>query len=668
MSILSAVANTVRTLSADQVEQAKSGHPGLPLGCAEIGATLFGEVLRHDPSAPDWPDRDRFVLSAGHGSAWLYSLLHLSGYDVSLDDLRQFRQLHSNTPGHPEYGYTPGVETTTGPLGAGFGNAVGMALAERMAAAKFNRPDFPVVGHRVYVLAGDGDMMEGVTSEAASMAGHLGLGNLIVLYDDNSITIDGSTELAFTEDVAARFTAYGWAVEHIDGHDVDAIRKAIERAETETERPSLIVAKTRIGRYSTKEGSEESHGAPLGEDAVAALKQSLNMPEESFHVSDAVREYFAERQDAWRKDRETWLELFEAWSEAYPELRAQWDAAHAGEISTDLKTQLAELDAGKAVATRQASGMALQITAGEVPHLAGGSADLTPSNNSFIEGEAAVTKDNFSGRNIHFGVREHAMGAVANGMALHGGWRPFVATFLVFADYMRPAIRLAALMKQPTLFVLTHDSVYLGEDGPTHQPVEHLESLRVIPNVHVYRPASTQEVGLSWWHALERNDGPSVLALTRQALPILDGAATTPEAFARGGYVIRPEADGKRLKLVLIATGSEVATAWAAAEQLEEQGHGVRVVSVPCRETLLEQPAEYLAQLFGEDVETADSPVRRMTVEAGAAGGWHRFARPGDVVYSIDRFGESAPGDEVAAALGFSVADVTAAARRLLDA
>lgn len=668
MSILSTVANTVRTLSADQVERAKSGHPGLPLGCAEIGAVLFGETLRHDPGAPDWPNRDRFILSAGHGSAWLYSLLHLSGYDVSLDDLKQFRQLHSKTPGHPEYGYTVGVETTTGPLGAGFGNAVGMALAERMSAARFNRPDFPVVDHRVYVLAGDGDMMEGVSSEAASLAGHLGLGNLIVIYDDNAITIDGSTELAFTESVPERFAAYGWAVDHVDGHDLDAVAAALQRAQRETERPSLIVAKTRIGRYSSKEGSADSHGAPLGEDSVRELKEALGMPQEAFHVPDGVRQYFARRREQWQQERARWEQLFAAWSEKHPELRREWDAAHKGELPPELEHELAGLDAGKPVATRQASGMALQIAAAHLPYLAGGSADLTPSNNSFIQDEPAVGRGDFRGRNIHFGVREHAMGAIANGMALHGGWRPYVATFLVFSDYMRPAVRLAALMKQPTIFVFTHDSVYLGEDGPTHQPVEHLEALRLIPNVHVQRPATTKETGLAWWAALQRTDGPTVLALTRQGLPLLEGAATTPENFARGGYVIRPEADDKPVELVLIATGSEVATAWAAAERLEAEGRSVRVVSVPCREKLLEQSEDYIEQILGAGDDAAEGSVRRMTVEAGSSGAWYRFLRPGDRAYSIDRFGESAPGDEVAALFGFTVDKVADAARQLLEA
>lgn len=661
MSVLTAVANTVRTLSADQVEEARSGHPGLPLGCAEIGAALFGEIMRHDPLRPDWPNRDRFILSAGHGSAWLYSLLHLSGYEVTLDDLRRFRQLGSNTPGHPEYGYTPGVETTTGPLGAGFGNAVGMAIAERMLAQKFNRPDFPIVDHRTYVLAGDGDMMEGISSEAASLAGHLGLGNLIVIYDDNSITIDGSTDLAFTESVGDRFKAYGWAVESIDGHDIDAIKAAVERAQQETQRPSLIIAKTRIGRYSTKEGSAESHGAPLGEDSVRALKETLGMPADKFYVSDDVKQYFANKRAEWQKQRQDWEALFERWSQAYPELRVQWDAAHKLELPAELKEELAALDAGKPVATRQASGMALQIAAKQLPYLVGGSADLSPSNNSYIEGEGAIKQGDFSGRNIHFGVREHAMGAIANGMALHGGLRPYVATFLVFSDYMRPTIRLAALMKQPTLHIFTHDSIYLGEDGPTHQPIEHLEALRVIPNVHVYRPATTKEVGLAWWHALKRTDGPSVLALSRQALPVLQGAATTAENFARGGYTIRREREDQPLSLVFIATGSEVSTAWEAAERLEAEGYGVRVVSVPCRETLLEQPADYLDELLGGD------DVKRIAVEAGVAGGWYRLTRPDDVVYCLERFGESGPGDEVAAHFGFTVDALTDKARELLQ-
>lgn len=661
MSILTTVSNTVRTLAADAVERAKSGHPGLPLGCAEIGTALFADILRHDPTTPDWANRDRFILSAGHGSMLLYALLHMSGYDVTMDDLKNFRQLGSRTPGHPEYGYTAGVETTTGPLGQGFANAVGMALAERMLAAKYNRPGYDIVDHYTYVLASDGDMMEGVASEAASIAGHLGLGKLIVIYDDNKITIDGSTDLAFTESVADRFKAYGWSVESIDGHDLDAIRASVQRARQVTDKPSLIVARTKIGRHSLKEDSAASHGAPLGEEAVAALKETLGMPAEPFHVPEEVYDYFKARRDVWRAAREEWEAKFAAWSEAHPELRLAWDAAHANELVPELEQELAALTADKPTATRQLSGQALQIAAEHVPYLIGGSADLTPSNNSYIEDEPAVQADDFSGRNIHFGVREHAMAAMANGISLHGGLRPYVATFLVFSDYMRPSIRLSALMKQPVIYLFTHDSVYLGEDGPTHQPIEHVEALRLIPGVHVWRPSGAQETGLAWLHALQRTDGPTALVLTRQGLPALEGALTSQEGVAKGGYVIRKESQGAEPELVLIATGSEVGLAWEAAERLEADGHAVRVVSVPCRELFLRQPESYRDEVLG------GANARRMTLEIGVGSGWYQLVRPGDMVYSLERYGESGPGGQVAEHLGFSVERVTEAAKTLLS-
>lgn len=660
MSILTTVAHTVRTLSADAVEKAKSGHPGLPLGCAEIGTALFSEVLRHDPAAPRWPNRDRFVLSAGHGSMLLYALLHLTGYEVSMDDIKQFRQLGSKTPGHPEYGYTPGVETTTGPLGQGLGNAVGMALAERMLAARYNRPGYDIVDHYTYVLASDGDMMEGVASEAASLAGHLKLHKLIVIYDDNKITIDGSTDLAFTESVAGRFEAYGWSVETIDGHDLEAITAAVARARQVTDKPSLIVARTTIGRHSVKENTSAVHGAPLGEDAVKALKEALGMPQDPFYVPPEVYEFFAAKREGWRAAREEWEAKFAAWSEAYPELRRQWDAAHGRLLPGELETELAALTADKPTATRALSGRALQIAAKHVPSLVGGSADLTPSNNSYIEGSEAVRAGDFSGRNIHFGVREHAMGAMANGLSLHGGLRPYVATFLVFSDYMRPSIRLAALMKQPVIYLFTHDSVYVGEDGPTHQPIEHIEALRLIPGLKVWRPATARETGLAWLQALKRTDGPSALILTRQGLSVLEEALTTPEAVAKGGYVIRRETGGTEPELVFIATGSEVGLAWAAADRLAAEGRSVRIVSVPCRELFLEQPEAYRDEVLG------GAGARRMTLEIGVGAGWHRLTRPGDMVYSLERYGESGPGGQVAEHLGFSVEKIVEAARSLL--
>jgi len=659
MSVLTTVAHTVRVLAADAVEEAKSGHPGLPLGCAEIGTAIYAEALRHDPTAPDWPNRDRFVLSAGHGVMLQYALLHLSGYDLPMEELKRFRQLGSRAPGHPEYGVTPGVETTTGPLGQGLANGVGMALAEAVLAARFNRPGYNVVDHYTYVLASDGDMMEGVASEAASLAGHLRLSKLIVVYDANGVSIDGSTDLTFTESVARRFEAYGWHVEEVDGHDIDALRASLARARERGTGPNLIVARTRIGRHSPKEGSAESHGAPLGSEAVAALKAAIGFPGEAFYVPEEVYAYFAERRQAWAKTRQEWESLFAAWSAAYPELRAEWDQRFSLQLPEGLLPALDGLAPGKPVATREASGMALQIVAEHVPGLIGGSADLTPSNNSFIKNAPALAPGEYSGRNIHFGVREHAMGAICNGMALHGGVRPYCATFLVFSDYMRPAVRMAALMGQPVIYLFTHDSIYLGEDGPTHQPIEQLEALRLIPNLRVFRPATVRETGLAWWQALARANGPTALALTRQKLPLLAEAKTDPANFARGGYVIRPEAPGLPLRLVLIASGSEVALAWTAAEQLEREGIGTRVVSVPCRELFLEQPEEYQTTVLGGE------SVRRMTLEAGAAGGWYRLVRPGDRVYSLDRFGESGPGDEVAAHLGFSVDAVVAAAKEL---
>jgi len=660
MSIYRTIAHTVRALAADAVEKAQSGHPGLPLGCAEIGTAIFAEALRHDPTAPLWPNRDRFVLSAGHGSMLLYALLHLTGYDVTMDDLQRFRQLGSRTPGHPEYGVTPGVETTTGPLGQGLANAVGMAIAEAVLAQRFNRPGYPIVDHYTYVLASDGDMMEGVASEAASLAGHLRLHKLIVVYDANGISIDGSTDLTFTESVADRFRAYGWIVDEVDGHDVDAVIRVLAAARERGTGPNLIVARTRIGRYSPKEGSAESHGAPLGADAVRTLKEAIGFPQDPFYVPAEVYAFFAERREAWTQRRREWEALFEAWSREYPELRAEWDQRHGHYLPPELREALLRLDPGKPVATREASGMALQVAAAHVPALMGGSADLTPSNNSDIKGSPALAPGDFSGRNIHFGVREHAMGAICNGMSLHGGVRPYCATFLVFSDYMRPAVRMAALMGQPVIYLFTHDSIYLGEDGPTHQPVEQLEALRVIPNLRVFRPATVQEVGLAWWHALARTDGPTALALTRQKLPVLPGATVDPEGFARGGYVIRREAPDRPLRLVLVATGSEVALAWSVAEQLESEGYGVRVVSMPCRELFLAQPAGYREQVLG------GQDVRRLTLEAGAGAGWARLTRPGDLVYSLERFGESGPGAAVAAHLGFSVDQVLAAARELL--
>ncbi|NLN29120.1 MAG: transketolase [Firmicutes bacterium] len=654
--MLTTIAHTVRGLTADAVEKAKSGHPGMPLGCAEIGAVLYSDVLKHDPTDPAWPDRDRFVLSAGHGSMFIYSFLHLTGYDLPMSELKNFRQLGAKTAGHPEYGLVPGVETTTGPLGQGVANAVGMALAERMLAAKFNRPGYEIVDHYTYVLAGDGCLMEGVSAEASSLAGHLGLGKLIVIYDSNQISIEGDTELAFTESVADRYRAYGWQVLEINGHDFQAIADALAAARAEKNKPSLIVARTRIGRYSALEGSEKSHGAPLGEENVKALKKALGLPDEEFYVPQEVYDFYAERRKVWTERRREWEKLFAEWSARYPELRSEWDAAMSPAATIDIAEKIEPFAVGTSQATRKSSQVVLQQMAKELPHLVGGSADLAPSTLTLIDDSPSVQRGDYAGRNLHFGVREHAMGAIVNGMALHGGFLPYCATFLVFSDYMRPPIRLAALMGLPVIFVFTHDSIYVGEDGPTHQPIEQLESLRLIPNLRVIRPADAEEVRYAWAQAVSRTDGPTALILTRQNLPVIERTGGTVADSVRGGYVVK-DADGP--DIVLVASGSEVPLCIEAAQKLEAQGKKARVVSVPCRELFLEQDAAYREQVLPPGVP-------RVIVEAGVTVGWHVLTQPGDVVIGLNRFGESGKGPEVAAYLGLTPERVADEALKLL--
>jgi transketolase len=643
---LQRIAHVVRGLAADGVERAKSGHPGLPLGCAEIGSVLFFDIMKHSPANSKWPQRDRFVLSGGHGSMLLYSLLHLSGYNVSLDDLRAFRQVGSNTPGHPEYGDTDGVETTTGPLGQGIANAVGMAIAERMAAARFNRPGFEIVDNFTYVLAGDGDLMEGVSAEASSLAGHLKLGKLIVIYDSNKITIEGSTDITFTESVKDRYAAYGWHVQEIDGHSIADIQKAVAEAQKVKDRPSLIVARTSIAKWApTKEGSASAHGSPLGGEEVKGLKRAIGLPEdEEFYVPEELRSLAEYMREKGKSREEEWNELFARWSKEYPELADQWNRWMAGAVPEDVDEVLGMFSPGEKVATRAASGKVLNALAAKIRNLIGGSADLAPSNNTYLEGMGDVRPDDFSGRNFNFGVREHAMGAIVNGIQLYGGFRVFGATFLVFSDYMRPAIRLAALMKLPVVFVLTHDSVYVGEDGPTHQPIEHTESLRLIPNLRVYRPADAEETAWSWVEALKRSDGPSCLVLTRQSLPVMEKADGWD--FTRGGYTLYQS--GEPLQLILAASGSEVSLALKAAHLLEEKGVAVRVVSIPCAEVFYAQDEGYRRSVLPDGL-----PI--MVVEAGVTRGWYSL-KPGAqiTVYGIDRFGVSGPGDEVAAKLGLT--------------
>ena len=647
---LQKIAHVVRGLSADGVQKAKSGHPGLPLGCAEIGSVMFFEVLNHNPANPDWPNRERFILSGGHGSILLYSLLHLTGYDVSLDDLKSFRQLGSKTPGHPEYGHTPGVETTTGPLGQGIGNAVGMAIGERMAATRFNRPEYEVVDHYTYVLAGDGDLMEGISSEASSLAGHLKLGKLIMIYDSNRITIEGSTDITFTESVKDRYMAYGWHVQEIDGHNIAELQQAIVEAKKVTDQPSLIVAHTKIAKGApTKVDTAGAHGAPLGEEEIVGLKKAIGLPEDKhFYVPDDIQSLAQVMKEKGQQKENEWSKLFEAWKKEYPDLAEQWDTWTSGKLPRDIEEVLTLFPEGTTLATRAASGKVLNALAEKVENLVGGSADLAPSTITYLEGKGDIRPTDFSGRNFNFGVREHGMAAVLNGLSLYGLFRVFGATFLVFSDYMRPSIRLSALMHQPVVYVLTHDSIYVGEDGPTHQPIEHTESLRLIPNLHVYRPSDAEETAWSWVEALRRTDGPSALILTRQGLPVTKKPAGWD--FTKGGYIIREET--KPLAVVLAASGSEVSLALEAAELVEKEGLGVRVVSVPCREVFLEQDETYRMNVIPTGVPT-------LAIELGVGSGWYSINPKGNVsVYSLNRFGASGPGQKVAEYLGFTAQKV----------
>ena len=641
------IANIVRGLAVDMIEKANSGHPGLPLGCAEIGAVLFGDVLKYDSAVPDWPDRDRFVLSAGHGSAWLYSLLHLSGYDLSLDDLKKFRQLNSKTPGHPEYGETPGVEVTTGPLGQGFANAVGMALAEKMLAARFNTEDYKMVDHHTYTLLGDGCMMEGITSEAASLAGHLGLGKLIAIYDDNGICLAGKTSATFTESVADRFRAYHWKViDHINGHSIEEFKAAIIKAKETEDKPTLIIAKTHIGYGApTKQDSCNCHGAPLGEEEVKGLKRNLGLPlEEKFYVSSEVKEFFEDRKKQLTKKRKEWENKFAQWAQKYPELKEQWDKAINLTIPQDL--ELDSLEIKSPVATRVASSIILNKLADKIPYLIGGSADLEPSTKAYLSKYEDVQKDNFTGRNIRFGVREHAMGAIVNGIAVHKGFRPYCSTFFVFSDYMRPAIRMAALMKLPVIYIFTHDSFFVGEDGPTHQPVEQLESLRTIPNLKIIRPADEEETKLAWREILKKTEEPTALILSRQDLPHLEKSRGVKE-FARGGYIISHQ-EKEVPQVVLMASGSEVSIALKVSLILKVNGIASRIVSIPDREEFLRQEKKYLEEVLGP------RDALRVVIEANTGQGWYQLLNDSYYTVFMKSFGKSAPAQQLADYFGFT--------------
>jgi len=654
-------ANAIRALAIDAIEAAKSGHPGLPLGMADAAYVLWTRFLKHNPADPAWPDRDRFVLSAGHGSMLLYALLHLSGYELSLDDLRAFRQWESKTPGHPEYGLTPGVETTTGPLGQGFGIAVGMAMAERWLAERFNRPGFPIVDHYTYVLCSDGDLMEGISHEAASLAGHLRLGKLIALYDSNLVSLDGPTELTFTEDVAARFAAYGWQVLRVDGHQMAEVAEALAEARAERNRPSLIIARTVIGYGSpNKAGKHIVHGEPLGVEEARLTRANLGWPlEPAFYVPEAVYEHMHLALEVGDRRQREWAALMARYRTSYPELAALWEQMQTRALPADWEALLPPLapDA-QAKGTRVTSGQVLHALAPVVPALLGGSADLGGSNHTTLKGAAPLSGESFAGRNIYFGVREHAMAAVLNGMALHGGIIPYGGTFLVFSDYMRPAIRLAALMHLQVVFVFTHDSIGLGEDGPTHQPVEHLMSLRLIPNLHVFRPADANEVRMAWRHALERRDGPTALVLTRQNVPTLDRRQLAPaEGALRGGYILR---DAEGAQALLLASGSEVAVALEAADLLAGRGIPTRVVSLPCWELFEAQERAYRESVL------PPAMTARVAIEAGRTLGWERYLGPRGVALGVDRFGASAPSSELFRHYGLTARHVVEATLEVL--
>lgn len=633
--------NTIRFLAVDAVEKANSGHPGLPMGGAAMAYALWTQFLKHDPSTPDWPNRDRFVLSAGHGSMLLYSLLHLFGYDLSMEEIKNFRQWGSKTAGHPEYRHAPGIETTTGPLGQGFGNAVGMAIAEQRLAAEFNREGYPVVDHYTYVYAGDGCMMEGITSEAASLAGHLKLGRLICLYDDNNITIDGRTDIAFTEDTGKRFEAYGWQVMKIEeGNRIELVSEAIAEAKEEENRPTLIMVKTKIGYGSpNKQGTADVHGAPLGEEEVIKTKKQLGWPEgKEFYIPEPVKKHFARLREKNMAQKEEWDVLFRDYRREYPEMAEQWDRWFSGNIPEKLAEdpRLMQFE-DKPLATRAASGQVMQVLAEYLPNMIGGSADLNASTKTRLKAFGDFQADNRSGSNIHFGVREHAMGAVLSGLCLHGGLRPFGSTFLVFFDYMKPAVRLAAMMQLPVTYVYTHDSVAVGEDGPTHQPIEHLSNLRSIPHLHVLRPADGVETAAAWLHILQRRCGPSALILSRQKLPQLPNSG---KGALKGGYVISSE-DGEKPELIIIASGSEVAPAIEAQKKLQQEGCSVRVVSMICRELFQAQEEGYREEVLPAEVK------KRLVVEAALPMGWEDIAGPEGAVVGLDDFGASAPGDIV---------------------
>lgn len=654
--------NTVRVLAADAVQKANSGHPGMPMGAAPMGHVLWAEIMNYNPKNPDWANRDRFILSAGHGCLLQYCYLYLTGYDLTLDDLKNFRQLHSKTPGHPEYGITDGIEITTGPLGQGFANGVGFAIAQRHLAARYNKPGFTLFDYNIYVICSDGDIMEGVTAEAASMAGHLRLGNLIYLYDDNHISIEGSTGLAFDEDVAKRFEAYKWHVQVVkDGNDLEALTEAVNKAKQETGRPSLLKVRTHIAFGSpNKVDTAGAHGSPLGEEEVKLVKENLGFdPNQSFAVPDEVLDYYRSIGEKGVAKEQEWNELYQAYKAQYPELAAEYELLRSGKLPEGWKDNLPVFKAGEGdVATRKASGKMLNAIAGHLPNLLGGSADLSPSTGTDLKGYDSFSADTPGGRNFHFGIREHAMGAVMNGMALTAGLIPFGATFLIFSSYMRPPIRLAAIMKIKPIFIYTHDSIGLGEDGTTHQPVEQLISLRAIPNLIVIRPADANETVQAWRVALEHADGPVVLVLSRQELPVLDQEKYAKASeLEHGAYILSDAADPQ---LLLIGTGSEVSLILQAQEKLQAESIPARVISMPSWELFEKQDAAYKEKIFPKNLK------KRLAVEAGSTLGWHKYVTDDGGIIGMTTFGESAPAEDLYKEFGFTVDNVVKQAKALL--
>ncbi len=655
--------NTIRFLAADAVQKANSGHPGLPMGVAPLAYVLWSRHLNFDPQNTNWPNRDRFVLSAGHGSMLLYSMLHLVGYDLPMEEIKRFRQWGSMTPGHPEYGEAPGVETTTGPLGQGFANGVGMALAEEHMAATYNRDGFNVVEHYVYAIVSDGDLMEGISSEAASLAGHLKLGRLVYLYDDNRISIDGSTELSFTENRAARFEAYGWHLSFVeDVLKLDEVDRAIAAAKTDP-RPSLIVCRTHIGYgLPNKQDTAAAHGQPPGEDELHAAKENLGWPQEPrFLVPEDVREHFVSSAERGKEHRRTWLAMMDEYRSAHGELAETWDRVQDGSLPGNLESALPTFETSeKGMATRASSGKALNALAANLPELIGGSADLTGSNKTDIKGEQPFSRDNRAARYVHFGVREHAMGGLLNGMAAYGGLIPYGGTFLIFSDYMKPAIRLAALMRQRVIYVFTHDSVGLGEDGPTHQPIEQLAGLRAIPNLTVIRPGDANETAYAWLAALQRSTGPTALALSRQAVPTLDRTQFAPaRGILLGAYVLADLGAGTP-EVILMASGTELSIIVEAGAVLEKAGRSVRLLSFPSWEIFQEQSEEYRREVLPPEIRA------RVALEAASPMGWERWVGDGGTVIGIDRFGASAPYEEIYMNFGLTAEKVAEEAERLL--